>query len=169
MTSDLGPGAAGALALPSGPAVAAGAAASCPPAAAAVRAVPPARHAAGSLGARWVRWQDFSLPSDPAAASGALHEAWDRSAGERVETARPAGAGEREQRWPASPFWTGCPAARRSPTPPSLRSAFGGDSLAAALRNRLPLDPATLAGGWGGLSGIADRVLGRGDDVGLAW
>lgn len=41
----------------------------------------------------WIRWPDFWLPSDPAAAAGALHEAWERAVAERVEIACPGGRG----------------------------------------------------------------------------
>ncbi|MFJ2114592.1 MULTISPECIES: protein phosphatase [unclassified Streptomyces] len=43
--------------------------------------------------ARWVRWPDFRLPSDRAAAAGALREALERSGGERVELACGGGRG----------------------------------------------------------------------------
>ena len=43
--------------------------------------------------ARWVRWPDFGLPSDPAAAEAALREAWARAASERVEIACAGGHG----------------------------------------------------------------------------
>ncbi|MFD8384012.1 protein-tyrosine phosphatase family protein [Streptomyces sp. NPDC059679] len=43
--------------------------------------------------ARWVRWPDFRLPSDRAAAGEALREAWERAAGERVEVACGGGVG----------------------------------------------------------------------------
>src|SRR4051812_13638606 len=36
---------------------------------------------------RWVRWPDFRLPADPADLRAALLQAWERSAGERVEVA----------------------------------------------------------------------------------
>ena len=42
---------------------------------------------------RWVRWPDFGLPSDPAAAASALREAWERAGGERVEVACAGGRG----------------------------------------------------------------------------
>jgi hypothetical protein len=42
---------------------------------------------------RWLRWRDFGLPSDPAAARTALVEAWERSDGERVEIACGGGVG----------------------------------------------------------------------------
>ena len=42
---------------------------------------------------RWVRWPDFRLPSDRRDAQDALHEAWRRSAGERVEVACTGGRG----------------------------------------------------------------------------
>jgi hypothetical protein len=42
---------------------------------------------------RWIRWPDFRLPSDPAAAAAVLREAWQRSAGERVEIACGGGRG----------------------------------------------------------------------------
>jgi hypothetical protein len=42
---------------------------------------------------RWVRWPDFWLPTDRAAASEALHEAWRRAATERVEFACHGGHG----------------------------------------------------------------------------
>lgn len=43
--------------------------------------------------ARWLRWPDFWLPSDRAAAAEALREAWSRAAGERVEIACGGGYG----------------------------------------------------------------------------
>ena len=43
--------------------------------------------------ARWLRWPDFGLPSDPAAAADALCEAWVRSRTERVEIACTGGYG----------------------------------------------------------------------------
>jgi protein-tyrosine phosphatase len=43
--------------------------------------------------ARWVRWPDFRLPSDPAAAREAFREAWERAATERVEIACAGGRG----------------------------------------------------------------------------
>lgn len=42
---------------------------------------------------RWLRWPDFRLPTDRAAARTALTEAWERSAGERVEIACGGGRG----------------------------------------------------------------------------
>jgi protein-tyrosine phosphatase len=42
---------------------------------------------------RWVRWQDFGLPADPAALREALTEAWARSLTERVEVACRGGQG----------------------------------------------------------------------------
>ncbi|EGX55198.1 dual specificity protein phosphatase, partial [Streptomyces zinciresistens K42] len=42
---------------------------------------------------RWVRWPDFRLPADRAAARAALREAWERAAGERVEIACGGGRG----------------------------------------------------------------------------
>ena len=42
---------------------------------------------------RWVRWPDFRLPTDRADALGALHEAWERAAHERVEVACGGGRG----------------------------------------------------------------------------
>ncbi|WP_037575892.1 protein-tyrosine phosphatase family protein [Phaeacidiphilus oryzae] len=42
---------------------------------------------------RWVRWPDFRLPADRAAATEALREAWARSATERVELACDGGRG----------------------------------------------------------------------------
>jgi Protein-tyrosine phosphatase len=42
---------------------------------------------------RWVRWPDFGLPSDPAAAESALREAWARAESERVEIACAGGHG----------------------------------------------------------------------------
>ncbi len=42
---------------------------------------------------RWIRWPDFWLPSDRAAAAIALREALDRSAEERVEIACDGGKG----------------------------------------------------------------------------
>ena len=41
----------------------------------------------------WIRWPDFWLPSDPAAARAALIEAWERAAQERVEIACGGGRG----------------------------------------------------------------------------
>jgi protein-tyrosine phosphatase len=43
--------------------------------------------------ARWVRWRDFGLPSDPAAARELFREAWERAATERVEVACAGGRG----------------------------------------------------------------------------
>jgi len=43
--------------------------------------------------ARWIRWPDFRLPSDRAAAEGALREAWQRAETERVEVACAGGHG----------------------------------------------------------------------------
>jgi len=43
--------------------------------------------------ARWLRWPDFGLPSDRNAARGALREAWERAADERVEIACAGGRG----------------------------------------------------------------------------
>lgn len=43
--------------------------------------------------ARWLRWPDFGLPSDPAAAAGALCEARARARAERVEIACTGGYG----------------------------------------------------------------------------
>lgn len=43
--------------------------------------------------ARWVRWPDFRLPSDRAAAGEALREAWARTERERVEIACGGGRG----------------------------------------------------------------------------
>lgn len=42
---------------------------------------------------RWVRWPDFRLPSDPAAAHTAFVEAFERAANERVEVACGGGRG----------------------------------------------------------------------------
>jgi protein-tyrosine phosphatase len=47
----------------------------------------------GSWEVHWIRWPDFWLPSDPAAAASALHEAWERAGAERVEIACPGGRG----------------------------------------------------------------------------
>jgi len=41
----------------------------------------------------WVRWRDFGLPADPAAAGRLLHELWRRAASERVEVACGGGRG----------------------------------------------------------------------------
>lgn len=43
--------------------------------------------------ARWVRWPDFRLPADRAAAGEALREAWARAERERVEIACGGGRG----------------------------------------------------------------------------
>ncbi|MET8010127.1 protein-tyrosine phosphatase family protein [Streptomyces sp. NPDC005271] len=43
--------------------------------------------------ARWLRWPDFRLPSDRAAAVHALREAWTRAEDERVEIACGGGYG----------------------------------------------------------------------------
>lgn len=43
--------------------------------------------------ARWLRWPDFGLPSEPATAADALREAWARAAAERVEIACEGGRG----------------------------------------------------------------------------
>ena len=42
---------------------------------------------------RWLRWPDFSLPADRAAAAAALREAWTRAPHERVEIACGGGQG----------------------------------------------------------------------------
>jgi hypothetical protein len=42
---------------------------------------------------RWLRWPDFRLPSDRAAARALLTEAWERAAAERVELACAGGRG----------------------------------------------------------------------------
>lgn len=42
---------------------------------------------------RWVRWPDFRLPADSAAARAVLQEAWERAAYERVELACEGGRG----------------------------------------------------------------------------
>lgn len=42
---------------------------------------------------RWLRWPDFRLPADRAAARTVLTEAWERSATERVEIACGGGRG----------------------------------------------------------------------------
>lgn len=42
---------------------------------------------------RWLRWPDFGVPSDPAAAADALREAWARAQTERVEIACTGGYG----------------------------------------------------------------------------
>ena len=41
----------------------------------------------------WLRWLDFGLPADPAAAEAALREAWERAGAERVEIACHGGHG----------------------------------------------------------------------------
>jgi len=51
------------------------------------------RPAPVSWEARWLRWPDFGLPSDPAAAADALREAWARARTERVEIACGGGYG----------------------------------------------------------------------------
>jgi hypothetical protein len=43
--------------------------------------------------ARWLRWPDFGLPSDRAAAAVALREAWTRAGTDRVEIACAGGYG----------------------------------------------------------------------------
>ena len=43
--------------------------------------------------AAWVRWPDFRLPREPDAAATVLHQAWERSAAERVEVACRGGRG----------------------------------------------------------------------------
>ncbi|MFE2843147.1 protein-tyrosine phosphatase family protein [Streptomyces scopuliridis] len=42
---------------------------------------------------RWLRWPDFRLPSDRAAAADALREAWERAESERAEVACGGGIG----------------------------------------------------------------------------
>ncbi|MBV7242427.1 protein-tyrosine phosphatase family protein [Streptomyces sp. MW-W600-10] len=42
---------------------------------------------------RWLRWPDFRLPADRAAARDLLEEVWDRAAGSRVEVACGGGMG----------------------------------------------------------------------------
>jgi len=91
------PGAAGVLRLPSGRLIRGGGTA--PPAAcrsaAGLRAVPALARQPPPVpwAARWVRWPDFGLPSDPAAAASALREAWERAGTERVEIACAGGYG----------------------------------------------------------------------------
>ncbi|WP_394350087.1 protein-tyrosine phosphatase family protein [Streptomonospora sp. PA3] len=41
----------------------------------------------------WLRWPDFRLPADRAAARAALHDAWSRARAERVEIACRGGRG----------------------------------------------------------------------------
>jgi protein-tyrosine phosphatase len=41
----------------------------------------------------WLRWPDFGLPADPAAAEAALRGAWERAGAERVEIACHGGHG----------------------------------------------------------------------------
>ncbi|MBR8641580.1 protein phosphatase [Streptomyces tuirus] len=41
----------------------------------------------------WIRWPDFRLPADRAAARAMLADAWERAAGERVEIACGGGRG----------------------------------------------------------------------------
>jgi protein-tyrosine phosphatase len=43
--------------------------------------------------ARWVRWPDLRLPTDPATARAGLVEAWRRAGTERVEVACAGGRG----------------------------------------------------------------------------
>src|ERR1700761_227237 len=43
--------------------------------------------------AQWIRWPDFSLPTDRPAAAAALRDAWARAATERVEIACAGGYG----------------------------------------------------------------------------
>jgi hypothetical protein len=43
--------------------------------------------------ASWVRWPDFRLPADPAAAAAALREAWQHTETGRVEVACAGGRG----------------------------------------------------------------------------
>lgn len=42
---------------------------------------------------RWLRWPDFRLPADRAAAREALHHVWERAARQRVEVACGGGQG----------------------------------------------------------------------------
>ena len=49
--------------------------------------------AATAWESRWLRWRDFSLPSDPAALREVLVEALTRAGDERVELACPGGTG----------------------------------------------------------------------------
>jgi len=51
------------------------------------------RPAAVDWDARWVRWPEFWLPRDGGDAWDALHEAWRRADGERVEVACRGGRG----------------------------------------------------------------------------
>jgi hypothetical protein len=119
--------------------------------------------------ARWVRWPDFRLPSDPAAAAGAFHEAWERAAAERVEIACSGGRGRTGTALACLVVLDGVPGRRavayvrrhydpRSVETPGQRRFVVGFG---ETRSGLP-------GGGGGLSCIADRVLGCGDDLGLA-
>jgi protein-tyrosine phosphatase len=43
--------------------------------------------------AHWLRWRDFGLPSDPAAAGRLLRELWQRAPSERVEVGCGGGRG----------------------------------------------------------------------------
>jgi protein-tyrosine phosphatase len=95
-TSTWEPGAAGVLRLPSGRLVRGRGL---------LRPLPPGHQPAFGLyllgsqpppvgwDSRWLRWPDFWLPSDRAAAIEALREAWARAATERVELACSGGHG----------------------------------------------------------------------------
>ena len=119
--------------------------------------------------ARWVRWPDFRLPSDPAAAADAFHEAWERAAAERVEIACAGGRGRTGTALACLVVLDGVPGRQaiayvrrhydpRSVETPGQRRFVVGFS---ETRSGLP-------GDGGGLSGVADRVLGCGDDLSLA-
>jgi Swiss Army Knife protein, DSP-PTPase phosphatase domain len=51
------------------------------------------RPPAAAWDARWVRWPDFRLPTDPDDARDAFHEAWHRAETQRVEVACGGGRG----------------------------------------------------------------------------
>ena len=117
----------------------------------------------------WVRWPDFRLPSDPAAAAGALREAWERAATERVEIACSGGRGRTGTALACLVVLDGVPGreaiayVRRHYDPRSVETPGQRRFVVGFSETR-----SGLPGGGGGLSGVTDRVLGCGDDLGLA-
>ncbi len=90
--------------------------------------------------ARWVRWPEFWLPSDPAAAGEALREAWARAQTDRVEIACACGYGRTGTALACLAVLDGLPARRGGQLrPDALRGTRGGKPLATPLRHPLPV------------------------------
>jgi len=117
----------------------------------------------------WVRWPDFRLPSDPAAAAGALHEAWERAAAERIEIACAGGLGRTGTALACLVVLDGLPGRQAIAY---VRRHYDPRSVETPGQRRFVVDfgetRSGLPDGGSGLSGVADRVLGFGDDLGLA-